>query len=104
MNGYFYTAKSHFFQILHLLSQTAPFFNNYSNSYLNTSILEDSMEEKQIMFFVLFIPVMMVGQNMTIKTLYRQVLLLRRQYKTTGKKKQQTTNSWKKAAKRRISV
>lgn len=62
------------------------------------------MEEKQIMFFVLFIPVMMVGQNMTIKTLYRQVLLLRRQYKTTGKKKQQTTNSWKKAAKRRISV
>lgn len=73
-----------------MLSQTAPFFNNYSNSYLNTSILEDSMEEKQIMFFVLFIPVMMVGQNMTIKTLYRQVLLLRRQYKTTGKKK--TTN------------
>lgn len=47
------------------------------------------MEEKQIMIFVLFIPVMMVGQNMTIKTLYRQVLLLRRQYKTTGKK---TTN------------
>lgn len=45
------------------------------------------MEEKQIMIFVLFIPVMMVGQNMTIKTLYRQVLLLRRQYKTTGKKK-----------------
>lgn len=87
-----------------MLSQTAPFFNNYSNSYLNTSILEDSMEEKQIMIFVLFIPVMMVGQNMTIKTLYRQVLLLRRQYKTTGKKKQQTTNSWKKAAKRRISV
>lgn len=44
------------------------------------------MEEKQIMIFVLFVPVMMVGQNMTIKTLYRQVLLLRRQYKTTGKK------------------